>query len=286
MAELSADGKLPLVVFNATSAADGRSASYSSYPGAVRWSWELDSQATVGRAVLDSARFAGISPVGVACAHDGAFEIPRMPESAVKCKPGSRPLAVADGGYRDNAGLAEIAVVVDELARSGDPLNQVFVVQISSNPDEGIKWVEGTRFSSGKLLSELIAPAIVQESARSGHPEAYVQQIQGRRNQPHMYTWGLPHNLEASTFSSQRRQNFWIFNWLNERAIQAEWQRHARLPPLGWTMDPESYWALYRDSLRIRELPVVVRCDQLMPQYAVLCKALEDANSVHGYAAR
>ncbi len=277
---LSADGVLPLIVFNTTSAADGRSATYASYPGAVRWSWQLDPKATVARAVLDSARFAGVSPVGVACAQDGAFDVPRMLAAQVDCKPGFRPLAVADGGYRDNSGLAEIAVVIDELARCGDPLDQVFVVQIRSNPDEGIRRVEGARFDSSKLLPELLAPAIVQESARGGHSEAYEQQMRGHRKQPQMFVWGLPHNLKAETLATQPKENRWPFEWLNRFADQAERERLLRLPPLGWTIDPESYWVLYGDSLRVPEVPIVRPCGGLLPQYSSLCKALINSNSV------
>lgn len=280
MGALSNDGSLPLIVFNTTSATDGRSATYSSYPGAVRWSWQLDPHATVGRAVLDSARFAAISPVGVACAQDGAFDIPRMLTPPINCKPGFRPLAVADGGYRDNSGLAEIAVVIDELARYGDTLDKVFVVQITSNPDEGIRQVEGTRFDNGRLLSELLSPAIVQESARGGHSEAYQHQIMGHRYQPHMLTWGLSHYIEAENLSLQREENRWRFAWLNKRAHQADLERQLRLPPLGWTIDPQSYWRLYGDSLRIPEMPSIVKCGDLLPQYSTLCKALETANSV------
>jgi hypothetical protein len=271
---------LPLVVLNATSAADGRSAAYASYPGAVRWSWQLDQKVTLGRAVLDSARFAGISPVGLTCAWDGAFDIPRFADSTLDCKPGFRPLAVADGGYRDNSGLAEIAVAIDELARLGDPLDKVFVVQIRSNPEEGIRQMEGTRFDSGKLLPEIFAPAIVQESGRGGHGEAYEQQIMGHSNTPHMIVWGISHKIEAETLSLQPKEQRWGFEWLDKRAHEANLERQLRLPPLGWTIDPESYWALYRDSLIVPEMPVTGGCDDMLPQYSSLCKALAKANSV------
>lgn len=277
---LSADGILPLIVFNTTSSADGRSAAYSSYPGAVRWSWQLDSKTSVARAVLDSARFAGISPVGVACARDGTFEVPRMLPPPVNCMEGFRPLAVADGGYRDNSGLAEIAVAIDELSRYGDPLDQVFVIQIRSNPDEGIRRVEGSRFDSGKLLQELLAPAIVQEAARGGHSEAYEHQIMGHSRRPHMLVWGLPHDIEAESQSIQPGEKRWPFEWLNRHAEQAKKERLLRLAPLGWTIDPESYSGLYRDSLRIQELPTSGTCEKVPPQYALLCKALANSNSV------
>jgi hypothetical protein len=278
---LSSDGVLPLVVLNATSAADGRSAAYASHPGAVRWAWQLDQQVPLGRAVLDSARFAGVSPVGVACAQEGAFDIPRMVGNTLDCKPGFRPLAIADGGYRDNSGLAEIAVAIDELARNGDPLDQVYVVQIRSNPEEGIRQLEGTRFDSGKLLPEVLAPAIVQESARGGHSEAYEQQIMGHSNRVHMMIWGISHKVEAESLALQQQEQHWRFAWLDKRAREANLERQLRLPPLGWTIDPESYWALYRDSLIVPDMPVTGGgCDSMLPQYTSLCKALVKANSV------
>lgn len=281
MRDLSAGGLLPLIVFNTTSAADGRNAVYSSYPGAVRWAWQLDTDTKVGRAILDSARFAGISPVGEACAEERTSNIPRIRESTVKCKQGFRPLAVADGGYRDNSGLAEISVVVDELARYGDPLDQVFIIQIRSDPYEGIKLLEGARFNRGSLLSELLSPAIVQESGRSGHPEAYEQQILGHHRQLNMYTWGLQHDIKASIFSSHHYKERWPFDWLNQLSAQAEWERQAQLAPLGWTIDPQSFWALYSDSLMIRELPTFVSCKQMLPQYSLICNSLDRANRVH-----
>lgn len=280
MVSLSNDGAFPLIVFNTTSAADGRSAAYSSYPGAVRWSWQLDPRTTVARAVLDSARFAAISPVGMACAREGAYDIARFSKTSLKCGPGYRPLAVADGGYRDNSGLAEIAVVIDELARHGDPLDQVFVVQITSNPDEGIRQLQGTQFDNGRLLSELLAPAIVQESARSGHSEAYLHQIMGHHKQPHILTWGLPHQIVSEILSSQPQDNRWKITWLDERANRANLERQLRLPPLGWTIDPVLYWSLYADSLMIPAMSTVSDCATMKPEHSTLCMALATSKSV------
>jgi hypothetical protein len=272
-------GVMPLIVFNATSAADGHGAIYSNYPEAISGAWHLNSRATIARAVLDSARFALVSPVGFACADGGAYPVPLIRDFKIQCEAGEQALAIADGGYHDNSGLAPIARIITELSQLGDKMNDIFVIQIVSNPDEGVPQFEGFRFDNGRLIPEVLAPAVLQEAARSAHSDAYESQILGNRRTPEMYRWFLSNATEVSNAALQRPRKRLGIEWFDRRAHQAEQMRWLRSPPLGWTIDPISYRALYADSLRIDGIPGVGNCDSEGEKYDMLCRRLLSASS-------
>lgn len=273
VSSLATDRRLPLTVFNATSATDGRGAIYSSAAGVFPSTWMLDGDESVKRAVLDSARFAVVSPIGSACAmvSSSSTPVPSLPNAG--CRPGFAPIAVADGGYHDNSGLAAVADVLDQLAKLNTRMDNVFVVVVESNPEDGLAVKEGTRFDNGRLLPELLAPAWVQEAARSAHSEAYVKRILNRPSPPHLLTWRVSREALARILRDRTEESAWGIPILDQRARQANFEQQLRIAPLGWTMDPSAFHGLHADSLIARDLPIIGPCE------SALCRALAGANS-------
>ena len=275
--ELSADSHLPAVMFNATSAADGRPALYASVTADFPDAWLLDNSVAVKQAVVDSARFAVVSPIGHRCAlREGAPPL-HSKSTPVDCKENTDPIAVADGGYYDNSGLASLEAILDKLEQYDKSLSNVYLVVIRSNPEIGLQLDEGKRFDNGRVISELLAPFSVLESARSARGELYAGRWQRRLGEQNVMTWDLDFARVISHVETSSGGP-WPFAWLNERYNEAENLRRLQLAPLGWTMDRESFRTLHFESVTMPQVPHSPSCENLLPQFAVLCKVLPTAN--------
>lgn len=279
IASLASDPRMPLVAFNATSAADGRHAVYASAPAAFPGTWLLDPGTPVMDAVADSARFAVVSPIGHTC----AVREPVVPlyadDNGVRCSEGFVPISVADGGYVDNSGLVSIEAILDELVRLDPELRDVYVVLIRSNPEIGLHQREGTRYHNGRLLPELLAPAFVQEAARGARADAFAERIARRLPAQHMMTWDISREHFAEVISKGPPPRRWNLDLLDQYFAQAEYERQLSLPPLGWTLDPDSYARLHSDALSVRQIPIFSDCNRMTEEFRVLCRVLPDARS-------
>lgn len=277
---LSSDAAhFPMTVLNATAAADGRRAVYTSvstdFPGA----WALDPTAQLGTATLDSARFALVSPVGSACARFDTTSSNDKVATTEHCPAGYRSLAVADGGYADNSGLASVSDILDKLQKLRPNLENVYVVSITSNPTQNVAFKEGTRFDNGRLLAELAAPAYVMENSRAGHTTVFSDLVAKRIGESHFLRWEM---VSAKSVEYWRGQYLKATassgNGLGGKIAQMHSRSHAieelDLAPLGWTLDPFSAGAVFSQAVshfRIWDFPVCT-------QYAIgadgLCNAL------------
>ncbi|AUT67039.1 hypothetical protein [Paraburkholderia hospita] len=264
----------PLSIFNSTAAADGRRAVYSSvsmdFPGA----WALDGATPVDVATLDSARFALVSPVGSACARGDDSE-KASADPLQMCPQGYRRIAVADGGYADNSGLASVNDVLDKLQVFRPNLENVYVVSISSNPTQNVAFKEGTRFDNGRFLAEMVAPAYVMENARAGHTTVFSNLVAKRVGETHFMRWEM---LSAESVEYWRKQYLkatasggGFFDRMQSRSRAIE---ELDLAPLGWTLDPFSAGTVFSQSvghLRISDFPV---CKQYRIGLQDICKDL------------
>ncbi|MCP3722369.1 hypothetical protein M3I53_04345 [Paraburkholderia sp. CNPSo 3272] len=264
----------PLTVFNSTAAADGRRAVYSSvsmdFPGA----WTLDAATPVDVATLDSARFALVSPVGSACARGNDSE-KASADPLQKCPPGYRRIAVADGGYADNSGLASVNDILDKLQVFRPNLENVYVVSISSNPTQNVAFKEGTRFDNGRFLAEMVAPAYVMESARAGHTTVFSNLVAKRVGEAHFMRWEM---LSAESVEYWRKQYLRATASGGSFVERMQSRSHAieqlDLAPLGWTLDPYSAGAVFSQSVghfRIWDFPV---CKQYGVGLQDMCNVL------------
>jgi hypothetical protein len=278
VASLGNDPRLPIVIFNATSAADGRPALYSSvhakYPGA----WLLDTSVKVMDAVTDSARFAVVSPVGDGCALHEAAPPLHSGNRFVHCGEGFDPIPVADGGYNDNSGLASLESILDELADYDASLANVYVIIIRSNPEIGLRLEEGQRFDKGRAIPELLAPLAVLEAARSARSDLLAERWERRLGTSRVMTWDLDFARYASRKKAEN-DGPWHITWLDQRYNEVEALRRLQLAPLGWTLDRESFRTLYFESMTTPYIPNATKCESLLPQYTVLCRNLPAANS-------
>nr|WP_199045501.1 hypothetical protein [Dyella sp. ASV24] len=241
---------LPMMIFNATSASDGRRVVYSSVAAGFTGAWLARGDAKVTDAVLDSARFALVSPVGATCAKsDVSMETDRG-----VCPDGYHRIAVADGGYADNSGLASINDIVDKLVANGVGLDKIYVIAISSDPTENIGVKEGTRFDNGRLLAETLAPAYVMESARAGRSTMLADIVEKKLAGKHFLRWDL---------TQERSLQFWQKRYLDDKAdaghgFFARWDVHRSranlkrqldMAPLGWTLDSDSAGSVFTQAV-------------------------------------
>jgi hypothetical protein len=283
VASLGSDPRLPVTIFNATSAADGRPAVYSSiaatYPGA----WMLDPSASVMDAVADSARFAVVTPVGHACARRETVKPLHSASTPVTCNVGFDPIAVADGGYIDNSGLASLETILDELKRHDASMENVYVVIIRSNPEIGLHLTEGQRFDMGRTIPELFAPLSVLDTARGARSDLLAESLERRLGKGQVMTWDLTLAQAASAGTAdqddQPTTEPSIVSWFKKHQRDAEAMRRLQLAPLGWTLDRNTFSALAFDARMAPQLPRTMGCKNMLPQYAVLCENLPNANS-------
>jgi hypothetical protein len=277
VASLRDDPALPLAIFNATSAADGRPAVYSSIRAKFHGAWLLDPSVSVMDAVTDSARFAVVSPVGHRCALPEATPPLHSASALVTCNKPLQPIAVADGGYNDNSGLASLETILDELASYDRSLKDVYVVVIRSNPELGLRLEEGRRFDQGRAIPELLAPLAVLDNARSAHSDLFAERWERRLGPGRVITWDLDYAKFASRTNAELAGSSKGF--LNRRADDVEALRRLQLAPLGWTLDRESFHNLRFQSITTSYISSFTECATRLPQYGLLCRTLPTANS-------
>lgn len=278
VASLGDDPRLPIVIFNATSAGDGRPAVYSSVAAKYPGSWLLKTSVKVMDAMMDSSRFAVVSPVGHSCALSEAAPPLHSGSTTIHCENGFDPIAVADGGYNDNSGLGSLETILDELATYDQSLTNVYVVIIRSNPEIGLLLQEGQRFDNGRAIPELLAPFAVMEAARSARSDLLAERWERRLGVERVMTW----DLDFARFASQNKREKngpWHISWLDVRYHELEAMRRLELAPLGWTLDRQSFRTLYFESAATPYFPTGTSCENLLSQYQVLCRALPSANS-------
>lgn len=275
---LGADDRLPIVIFNTTSAADGRPALYSSVAGKFPGAWMLDASVPVMKAVIDSARFAVISPVGHRCAQREAALPLHSETTPVICPTGYDPIAVADGGYSDNSGIGSLETILDELAQDDSQLTNVYLVVIRSNPEIGLNLQEGKRFDMGRAVPELLAPFAVMETARGARSDLAAERWERYLGIEKVITWDL-HSAQLASRKTAATDGPYHFAWFDNKYNNAEDLRRLGIAPLGWTLDRQSFRALHFDTMTTPTVPVASTCENLLPAYTALCRILPTANS-------
>jgi len=254
---------VPMIVFNATSATDGRRAVYSNVDTGFTGAWSLNSSVTAAEAVLDSARFALVSPLGAGC---GKSDI-SSEEDTKRCGRGFHSIPVADGGYSDNSGLASINDILDKISVFRPHLESVYVVAITSNPTQSINFLEGTRFDSGRFVAELVAPMYVMENARAGRATALSDIVEKRLPRNHFIRWDLSSDASFKYFQdeylrAEKGKHRGFFRWIADGSARSKALDKLDLAPLGWTLDPYSAHAIFpqaTDHLLVFDFPTCKR---------------------------
>lgn len=196
-------------------------------------------------------------------------------------------IAITDGGYADNSGMATLDQIALRLHHYGVPWNQIYVVYISSNPVEGFEYKEGGRFDSGRLTASLLAPVFLMETARAGRATAFVYSAQTPNASRQVIEWPLSEanssNLSVAATQAAPPPTASTtdgFPYIGIQAPRNEAQYRdlaivnaKRMPPLGWTLDETaarginvfaiSHSHIYNNSCRAR-----------YPLDGALCKAI------------
>ena len=279
--------QFPLTVFNATSAFDGRRAVYSSINADFGGSWRLDSSIKASKAVLDSARFPMISPIGNGCA-SGDTGAPRREGLDALCREGFYPIPLTDGGYADNSGLATIHDLLDKLQQIDQDLSLVYVIAITSDPIWDLNSDEGTRFDNGRLLSEIFSPAYVLEAARAGHAKVFANIIASRLPKGHFVEWKLSSATTVHYLFEHERFHYedmllgfrkkFLPGWLISTQMRENISKSLHPAPLGWTLDRSSAIdILYQatDHFPVDEFP---KCNHADSNASSLCMSLAVKN--------
>ncbi|AMV48244.1 hypothetical protein [Paraburkholderia caribensis] len=225
----------------------------------------LDPHVFAVRAALDSARFPLVSAVGSACANVG-IDLSNEPANVdVRCtRVGyTRPVAITDGGYADNSGLATLDIVYNRLRELGVDPSRIFVVYVTSNPEEGRDYNEGTRFDSASLTGTLAAPLLLMETARAGRAESIANLVRQRIPPNHFVEWHMSdarvENGKATASSS-----------VDPKDVATV----RSLPPLGWTLDSIAVTSI--EQLSLSHARVFAQgCSNAQPAELELCNRLK-----------
>ncbi|NWK46421.1 hypothetical protein [Ralstonia pickettii] len=243
-------GLQPILVFNSTSAADGQLTVRSNVPLMADGNRVLSPTVHRVHAVLDSARFPFVSTVGYECSNEAALG--PIPSEEQKCSRNvtySHTLAITDGGYADNSGLASINYIISKLSTVGADPSRIFVVFISSNPEDGRSFIDGNRFDSSSLTGTIFSPILMLDTARAGRAAAYRKLVAGAVEKDNFIEWSLTNatsndipgsilkHAQSGDASSSEKSSGISVNESQRNSKEDAIQISKTLPPLGWTLD-------------------------------------------------
>lgn len=170
-------------------------------------------------AALDSARFPIVSATGSRCANVNVDPKDEPADRGVECEGTYKhPVAIADGGYADNSGLVALQKLYEQLVKRGRE-KSIYIVYITSNPEEGRDFVDGSRFDPSSLAGVLLSPGLLMEDARAGRANAIADIVRT----------GMPDHFIEWRMSNARPSA--------EQKGATDVATVADLPPLGWTLD-------------------------------------------------
>lgn len=233
----------PLLLFSATDADSGGRVVFANRPES---NYQIKNQngttepIQVGVAVLNSARFPGISPTG------WSFQIDR-----------NKWLRVVDGGYYDNSGAATLHDALENHLPDAQLPRNFFVVRIDGNPREGFSrcgtFVEKDRFSAGSLINlvreslfseprnqvglEVWSPVGAYIETRGARADEAIQNLRARfalkqeaRAEHHLeYESGLNFICKMDARHCEQATEFWCPLLVRQRPA-----------PLGWYLTEDS----------------------------------------------
>ncbi|SFU25870.1 hypothetical protein [Paraburkholderia aspalathi] len=303
-------GRDPIIVFNSTSAVDGRRAIRSNVGIAMPDTLALDPEDEAANAAYDSARFPLVSSVGYVCANSFTPSVAKADSHGAPCDPhGKYPnkIAITDGGYADNSGLMSTKEILGRLKKGGVNNDQIYVVYISSNPLEGHAYVDGDRFDSTSLAGTAFAPLSMMEAARAGRAQSALESIRPDLEPGHLIQWSLTqadpdaavvdavarHQVETSQSTPAGTSGAGISkspaqgdHWYSQKKlpgaetqtdssrIVSEGKLAKQLPPLGWTLDSSAVRGI--DLLAIQHsFFFATGCNAKRKEDAEFCSAVE-----------
>ncbi len=218
----------PILMFNSTTASDGKRAVASSVPLQLPGARILDSNIRAIDAVLNSARFPIVSAVGTACADRPVNGL--RTASGSGCENGYSSVTVTDGGLADNSGLESIS----ELLQQFPPHDRknVYVIYVTSNPDEDLPYVDGERFNPTSVIATLTAPITLAEESRAGRARDIADTVERSLPEGHFVRWGLSSRATYDRYLAS------VDEAMPADERESQLQRMLNSPPLGWTLDP------------------------------------------------
>lgn len=185
-------GRMPILIFNSTSAADGKLTLRSNVPVMNAGDRVLSPNVESARAAMESALFPFVSAVGYGCSNEPATgTIPLKQKDCSKEPLYPHAVAITDGGYADNSGLGALSELMNKLLAAGADKNNIYVVFISSNPEDGRAYVGGSLYDSSSLTGTVFAPMLMMDSARAGRAMANRRSAVTMVAKDHFIEWSL-----------------------------------------------------------------------------------------------
>jgi hypothetical protein len=228
----------PLLVFNASSVQDGHRVLLS-YPLLCPRDGWCAQQMSLLTDATDSARFPLVSP---ARARNVFHTTPWQDQVTVSER------AIVDGGYFDNSGGQTILDIASALERHGIPLNRIFVVLITSDPDEGLAGKNVPDYAASGWLTQLAVPVRSLVMVRDGRTAIALNDMEQRLGPCNVIHWSMsPQSLNPSLpalESSLKADPATVaLSKLHQDTGRTSLDdiRHAgRAPALGWALSDRS----------------------------------------------
>jgi hypothetical protein len=228
----------PLLIFNASSVQDGHRVLLS-YPLLCPHDGWCAQQMSLLTDATDSARFPLVSP---ARARNVFHWNPWQNEETVSER------AIVDGGYFDNSGGQTILDIVSALERHGIPLNRLFVLLITSDPDEGLEAKNVPDYAASGWLTQLAAPVRSLVMVRDGRTAIALNDMEQRLGPCNVIHWSmssqslnrsrpeLESNLQVDTATTAISK---LHQGTGSNPVD-DIRRAERAPALGWALSARS----------------------------------------------
>ena len=237
--ELLEDDSQPFLISNATSVQDGHRVLLS-YPLLCPRDGWCAQRASLLTDATDSARFPLVSP-------------PRA-RNAFHWNPWSKEMAasersIVDGGYFDNSGGQTLLDIISALEKNKIPASRLFVVLISSDPEEGSESKTVPDYAASSWLVQLAAPLRSIIGVREGRTAIALNELAQNLHDCHVIHWSMgTRSLNPLPSDSDDRQHHdTAMDAIRELSPHEDDEaRLERAPALGWALSPRSANQLWR----------------------------------------
>lgn len=237
--ELLEDETQPLLISNATSVQDGHRVLLS-YPLLCPRDGWCAQRAGLLQDAVDSARFPLVTPPS---ARNAFHWNPWLHEMTASER------SIVDGGYFDNSGGQTILDIISSLQKNKIPLSRLFVVLISSDPEEGSDSKTVPDYASSSWLVQFAAPLRSIIRVREGRTAIALNELSQNLQDCHVIHWSMGSrslNPLPPESDARRHQDTAIDAVRKLPQREDDMARLERAPALGWALSPRSAIQLWR----------------------------------------
>lgn len=237
--ELLEDNAQPFLISNATSVQDGHRVLLS-YPLLCPRDGWCAQRASLLTDATDSARFPLVSPPR---ARNAFHWNPWLHEMTASER------SIVDGGYFDNSGGQTLLDIISALEKNKISASRLFVVLISSDPDEGSNSKTVPDYAASSWLVQLAAPLRSIIGVREGRTSIALNELAQNLQDCHVIHWSMGTkslNPLPPESDSRLHQDTAMDAVRGLSPREDDMARLERAPALGWSLSPRSANQLWR----------------------------------------